>query len=89
MRHEPSGSCLSLQPAADQRCHYRRAVQPVDGFHAEVGTPAGAASCQPRSAAVPRYRQQSPLGWVRSRAEAGFRALLAGYALQGGGDDAA
>jgi hypothetical protein len=89
MRHEPSGSCLPLQPTADQRCHHRRATQPVDGFHSEVGTPTGTASCQTRSAGVAHRRQQRTLGWVRSRAEAGFRTLLAEYVPQGGGDNAA
>jgi len=89
MHHEPSGSCLPLQPAADQRCRYRRTSQPVDDFHAQVATPAGCASCRTRSAAVARRRQQRTLRQVARRAEAGYRALLARYAPQGGGDDAA
>ena len=53
MHHEPSGSCLALQPAADQRCPACQAIEPLDRFPA--GLPAGCCtSCRRRSAAVAR-----------------------------------
>jgi hypothetical protein len=88
MHHEPSGSCLPLQPTADQRCRFRRAAQPLDDLHAQVGTPAGCAPCRNRSAAIARRRQQRTLHQITRRAEAGYRALLAQHPRQEGGDDA-
>ena len=88
MRHEPSGSCLALQPAADQRCPARQALKALDRIPA--GLPAGrCASCRRCSAAVARRHRQQILRQLARRAEAGDRALLAQHALQSGGDDAA
>jgi hypothetical protein len=88
MHHEPSGSCLALQAAADQRCPACQAVMPLDRIPA--GLPAGCcASCRRRSAAVARRHRQQILRQVARRAEAGYRILLAQQALQSGGDDAA
>jgi hypothetical protein len=87
MPHEPSDSLALVQPAADWRCPTRQAVKPLDHFPA--GTPAGCcAPCRRRHAAVARRRQQRALRQVARRAEAGYRALLAQHARQGGGGDA-
>jgi len=88
MHHEPSGSCLALQPAADQRCPACQAVKPLDRSPAVL--PAGCCvSCRRRRAAVARRHRQQILRQVARRAEAGYRALLAQHALQSGGNDAA
>jgi hypothetical protein len=88
MHHEPSRSCLSVQPLADRRCSSCRAVKPLDNFPIGGGAPAGCcATCRRRCAAVARRRRQRALGQVVRRSEAGYRALLA--KLQGGGGDAA
>ena len=90
MRHEPSDSCLPLQPADDRRCPSCRAVRPLDDFSDRAGVPAGCcASCRRRSAAVTRRRQQRTLRQVARSAEASYRALLAQHTRQGGGGDAA
>ena len=88
MHHEPSGSGLALQPAADQRCPACQAVKPLDRSPADQ--PAGCcATCRRRRAVVARCHRQQILRQVARRAEAGYRALLAQHALQGGGDDGA
>ena len=90
MRHEPSDSCLPLQPADDRRCPSCQTVKPPDDFTPRAGTPAGCcASCRRRSAAVTRRRRQRAVRQVARRAEASYRALLAQHSPQGGGGDAA
>jgi hypothetical protein len=90
MRHEPSGSCPSLQPADDRRCSSCRAVKSPDDFPIGAGAPAGCcASCRRRSAAVTHRRQHRALRQVARRAEASYRALLAQHNPQRGGGDAA
>jgi len=89
MRHEPSDSCLPLQPADDRRCPSCRAVRPPDDFSPRAGVPAGCcAPCRRRSAAVTRRHRQRTLRQVARRAEAGYRALLAQHSQVGGGDAA-
>jgi hypothetical protein len=51
MLHEPSDSCLPIQPTADRRCSSCRAVKPLDDFPTRVDArppavagPAGAAA---------------------------------------------
>jgi hypothetical protein len=90
MRHEPSGSCLTLQSADDRRCPSCRAVRPLDDFSDPAGVPAGCcASCRRRSAAVTRRHRQRTPRQVARRDEASYRALLAQHSPQGGGGDAA
>jgi hypothetical protein len=89
MRHEPSDSCLPLQPADDRRCSSCQTVNPPDDFSPRAGTPAGyCAPCRRRSAAVTR-RERRALRQVARRAEASYRALLAQHTRQGDGGDAA
>jgi hypothetical protein len=89
MPHEPSDLCLPIQPAAGRRCPSCRAVKPLDDFPIPR-TPAGCcASCRRRSAAVARRHRKRALRQVARRAEAGYRALLAQYAEQGGAGGAA
>ena len=85
MRHEPSGSLASVQPAADRRCPACRAVKPLDHFPAD-GSTGCCAPCRRRSVAVARRHRQRTLRQVARRAEADYRALLA--EVQGGGGDA-
>lgn len=88
MRHEPSDSCLPIQPAADRRCPSCRAVKPLDDFPAQPGMSAGCcASCRCRSGAVVRRHRWRTMRQVARRAEASYRALLAEH--RGGGGDAA
>ena len=85
MRHEPSRSCLLVQPTGDRRCLSCRTVKPAEDFLDSAGTPAGCcASCQRRRTAVARRHQQRTLRQVAQRAEAGYQALLAQH--KGGGD---
>jgi hypothetical protein len=87
MPHEPSRSCLPVQPTGDRRCG---AVKPLDDFPAGIGTPTNCcAACQRRRAAIARRHRQRTLFQVTRRAEAGYRALLANHAKQGGGSGAA
>jgi hypothetical protein len=88
MPHEPSDSCLPLQPTADRRCSFCRAVKPPDDFPARADAPAGCCmACRRRSTTVARRHQQRTLHQLARRAEASYRALLA--ELQSGGGDAA
>jgi hypothetical protein len=88
MPHEPSDSCLPIQPTADRRCPSCRAVKPPDDFPARANAPAGCCTaCRRRSTTVARRCQKRTLRQVARRAEAGYRALLA--ELQGSGGDGA
>jgi hypothetical protein len=88
MRHEPSDSCLPIQPAANRRWPSCRAVKPLDDFLAQPGMSAGCcASCRRRSGASARRHQQRTLRQVARHTEASYRALLAEH--RGGGGDAA
>lgn len=90
MRHEPSDSCLPVQPAGDRRCPCYRAVKPPEDLLDGAGTPAGCrAPCWHRSAAVARRHRQRTLRQVARRADVGYRALLAQHAREGDGGDAA
>jgi hypothetical protein len=85
MRHEPSCSCLPVQPIGDRRCPSCRTLKPAEDFRDSAGTPTGCCvSCQRRRAAVARRHRQRTLRQVARRAEAGYRALLAQH--EGGGD---
>jgi hypothetical protein len=87
MPHEPSDSCLPVQPADGRRCPSCQAVKPSDDFLETVGTPPGCcAICRRRRAAVARRHRQRTLRQVARRAEAGYRAPLAGH--RSGGDAA-
>jgi hypothetical protein len=84
MRHEPSRSCLPVQPTGDRRCPSCRTVKPPEDLLDSAGTPARCCvSCQRRAAVARRHRQRT-LRQVARRAEAGYRALLAQH--EGGGD---
>jgi hypothetical protein len=88
MPHEPSDSCLPLQPAAARRCPSCRAVKPLDDFSARAGTPVGCCMAyRRRSTTVARRHRQQTLRQIARRAEVGYHALLA--ELQRGGGDAA
>jgi hypothetical protein len=90
MRHEPSDSCLPFQQTAGRRCPSCRTVKPSEDFLDRAGTAAGCrASGWDRRAAVARRHRQRILRQAVRRAEAGYRALLAHHASQGGGGDAA
>jgi hypothetical protein len=90
MPHEPSDSCLAVQPTGDQRCPSCRAVKPAEDFLDRADTPVGCcASCRRRRAAVARRHRQRALWQVVRRAEVGYRALLAQHTVQGDGGDAA
>jgi hypothetical protein len=85
MPHEPSRSCLPVQPPGDRRCPSCRTVKPAEDFLDSAGTPArGWASCQRRRTTVAHRHRQRTLRQVARRAEAGYRALLAQH--EGGGD---
>jgi hypothetical protein len=85
MPHEPSRSCLLVQPTGDRRCPSCRTVKPSEDLLDSAGTPTRCcASCQCRRAAVARRHRQRTLRQVARRAEAGCRALLAQH--EGGGD---
>jgi hypothetical protein len=87
MPHEPSDSCLPLQPAGDRRSPSCRAVKPVEAFLVSAGTPASCcAFCRRRQEAVARRHRQRTLRQVARQAEAGYRAL---HTRQGDGLDAA
>ena len=89
MRHEPSGSCLPVQPAGGQRCSSCRVVKPSEDFPDRAGTPTGCcATCRRRRATVARRHRQRTLQQLARRAEAGYRAPLAHYAQRGGKDAA-
>jgi hypothetical protein len=89
MPHEPSRSCLPVQPTGDRRCPSCRTVKPAEDFLDRVGTPAPCcASCQRRRTAVARRHRQRALRQMARRAEAGYRALLVNHTPQGGGGDA-
>jgi hypothetical protein len=90
MPHEPSDSCLPIQPTADRRCPSCRAVKPLDDFPTRADAPAGCCgSCRRRSTTVARRHRQRTLRQLARRAEAGYRALLAQHAKQESGEDAA
>jgi hypothetical protein len=90
MPHEPSRSCLPVQPTGDRRCPSCGAVKPLDDFPAGAGTPASCcAACQRRRAAVARRHRQRTLRQVARRVEAGYRALLTQHTSERGGGDAA
>ena len=90
MRHEPSRSCLPVQPTGDRRCPSCRTVKPPEDFLDSAGTPARCcASCQRRRTAVARRHRQRTLRQVARRAEAGYRALLTQHTPERGGGDAA
>jgi hypothetical protein len=90
MPHEPSRSCLPVQPTRDRRCPSCRTVKPPEDFHHSASTLARCCgSCQRRRTAVARRHRQRALRQVARRAEAGYRALLAQHDLQGGGGDGA
>jgi hypothetical protein len=84
MRHEPSRSCLPVQPTGDLRCPSCRTVEPAEDFLDSAGTPACCCASQRRRTAVARRHRQRTLRQVARRAEAGCRALLAQH--EGGGD---
>jgi hypothetical protein len=85
MRHEPSRSCLPVQPTGDRRCPSCRTVKPPEDFLDSAATPACCcASCQRRRTAVARRHRQQTLRQVAQRAEAGYRAPLTQH--EGGGD---
>jgi hypothetical protein len=88
MRHEPSDSCLPLQPTGGQRCPSCRAVKPAEDFPDRAKTSASCcATCRQRRAVVAyRHRQRTLRRFVR-RAEAGYCALLAEH--RGDGTSAA
>jgi hypothetical protein len=88
MRHEPSDSCLPVQPAGDRRCPACQAVRPCEDSLDIAGTPTGCCvSCRRRRATAARRRHQRALRLFARQAEAGYRALLAHH--RGGGGDAA
>jgi hypothetical protein len=88
MPHEPSDSCLAIQPTDDRRCPSCQAVKPLDDFPARAGTPAGCCmACRRRNTTVARRHRQRTLRQIARHAEVGYRALLA--ELQGDGGDAA
>ena len=90
MRHEPSRTCLLVQPTGDRRCLSCRTVKPAEDFLDSAGIPARCcASCQRRRTAVARRRRQRTLRQVARRAEAGYRALLTQHTPERGGGDAA
>jgi hypothetical protein len=85
MRHEPSRSCLLVQPTGDRRCPSCRTVKPPEDLLDSADTLARCCgSCQCRRAAVARRHRQRALWQVARRAEVGYRALLAQH--EGGGD---
>ena len=85
MPHEPSRSCLPVQPTGDRRCLSCRMVKPPEDYLDSADTPSRCcASCQRRRTAVARRHQQRTLRQVARRAETGYRALLAQH--EGGGD---
>jgi hypothetical protein len=78
MHHEPSDSCLLVQPTGDRRCPSCRAVKPSEDFLDRPDMPAGCCgSCRRRRAAVARRHRQRVLRQVARRVEAGYRAILA------------
>jgi hypothetical protein len=86
MRHEPSDSCLPVQPAGDQRCPSCRAVKLAEDFLDSAGTSAGCcASCQRQRTAVVRRHRQRTRRQATRRAEVSYRGLLAHH-REGGGD---
>jgi hypothetical protein len=86
MPHEPSRSWLPVQPTDDRRCPTCRTVKPPEDFLDSADTVARCCgSCQRRRTAVARRHRQRTLRQVTRRAEAGYRALLANHAKQGGG----
>jgi hypothetical protein len=90
MPHEPSDSCLPVQPTGDRRCPSCRAVKPLEDFSDRAGTSAGCcASRRRRRAAVARRHRQQILRQVARRAETGYRILLAQHTSHGRGGDAA
>jgi hypothetical protein len=84
MRHEPSDSCLPLQPAGGQRC----ASCWAEDFPGRAKTSAGCcATCRRRRVVVAYRHRQRALRRFARRAEAGYCALLAEH--RGGGTGAA
>ena len=90
MPHEPSRSCLPVQPTGDRHCPSCRTLKPDEDFLDSAGTPARCcASSQRRRTAVARRHRQQTLRQVARRAEAGYRALLTQHTRERGGGDAA
>jgi hypothetical protein len=88
MPHEPSDSCLPIQPTTGRRCPSCRAVKPLDDFPTRAEAPVGwCAACRRRRTTVARRHRQQTLRRVARRAEASYRALLA--ELQESSGDAA
>jgi hypothetical protein len=85
MPHEPSRSCLPVQPTGDRRCPSCRTVKPEDFLYSARCC----ASCQRRRTAVTRRHRQRTLRQVARRAEAGYRALLTQHTPERGDGDAA